>query len=183
MKKSRSLALISAGLVAGLVLGSLGVSYAATASETTSPVLGAGIRMGHAIRDAGARLVDVLADLTGLSVDEIKAQRAEGDSIAEIAEANGVSADAVVDGALEVRREVLDAKVADGTITQEQADAAYARMTERLSERATSDEVGPPSWAGSGGKGQGGKRAGAMGGPGMGRGGNGACDGSCIATP
>jgi len=178
MKRSKSLTLVTAGLVAGLVLGSVGVSYAATESDTTSPVLGAGIRMGSAIRDAGARLVDVLADLTGLTTDEIAAERAEGNSIADIAEANGVSSEAVVDGALDARKAILDAKVADGTITQEQADLAWERMTERVTERVATDETGRPSWAGAGG-GMGGQGKG-QGGQGMG--GQGLRDGSCAVS-
>lgn len=168
MKKSKAIALVAAGLVAGLVLGSVGVSYAVTGTDDTScggP--GLGVRMGQTLRDAGGRLIDIVAELTGLTVDEVQAARAEGESIAEIAEANGSSAEEVVAGALEVRKEALDARVADGTITQEQADAAYDRMTERLNERVTTDEVGPPAWSGQG--------------RGMGRGmGQGSC-GACTA--
>ena len=128
--------------------------------------------MGQAIRDAGARLVDIVADLTGLSVEEVQAQRAEGNSISDIAEANGVSTETVVDEALAARKAILDAKVADGSITQEQADLAYERMTERVTERVSTDEVGRPSWAGAGS---------ATGGRG-GMGGQGVCDGSCMVT-
>jgi len=150
MNKSKAVMLVSAGLVAGLVLGSVGVSYAATGSGSTTPVLGAGIRMGQAIRDAGGRLVDIVAELTGLSVEDVRAQRAEGNSIADIAEANGVAAEAVVSDALAARKAILDAKVAQGTITQEQADVAYAQMTERITERVSTDEVGRPAWGGAG---------------------------------
>ncbi|MBN1192992.1 MAG: hypothetical protein JXA36_04810 [Coriobacteriia bacterium] len=165
MKKSKAITLVSFGLVAGLVLGSMGVSYAATGTAAGS---GLGVRMGQFIRDAGGRLVDVVADLTGLTADEVKAERAEGESLADIAAANGSSSEAVVSSALEARKAILDAKVADGSITQEQADAAYARMSERLTERVATDEVGPPSWAGNG--------------RGRGAAGSGACNGSCIAN-
>lgn len=192
VKSRKMIALVALGLTAGLVLGSVGVSSAATDTESASPVMGAGMRMGQAVRDAGARLVDVVADLTGLSADDVRAQRAEGDSIADIAEANGSSREAVVNSALENRKALLDAKVADGTVTQEQADRAYERMTERVTERVSTDEAGRPSWAGQGGgkcggQGQGGQGGGkgggqGQGGKGGGRGGMGACDGSCIAT-
>ncbi|MDZ4167792.1 MAG: hypothetical protein U1E08_08900 [Coriobacteriia bacterium] len=176
MNRSKSMALVTAGLVAGLVLGSVGVSYAATESETTNPVVCSGIRMGEAIRGAGARLVDVLADLTGLSTDEIVAERADGNSIADIAEANGVATETVVDSALEARKVLLDAKVADGTITQDQADVAYSQMTERVTDRVTTDETGRPAWASQGrGAGSGQGRGG------MGQGGQGAC-GACTQT-
>ncbi|MDI6692542.1 MAG: hypothetical protein QMD76_04440 [Anaerosomatales bacterium] len=171
MKHSKSLALIAAGLVAGIVLGSVGLAAAAPASTTTpapqtTGVLSACIGMGQAVRGAGARLIDVLADLTGLSTTDIQAKRAAGESIADIAKSEGVDPDDVVAKALEARKALLDQKVADGTITQEQADAAYAQMQERLTERVTTTATGRPSWAGQG--------QGLGGGRGAGRGGNGA---------
>ncbi|MGB4440648.1 MAG: hypothetical protein WBJ62_00270 [Coriobacteriia bacterium] len=168
MNKKKIIALASTGLVAAMVLGTAGMAYGA---ETTGPLFGSGARMGQAIRDAGARLVDIVADLTGLSVEEVQAQRAEGNSAAEIAEANGVSTETVVDEALAARKTILDAKVADGTITQEQADAAYAQMSQRVTERVSAEESGRPSWAGGG----------SASGRGMG-GGQGACGGTCVVT-
>ena len=169
MKHSKSIALVALGLTAGLVFGSVGASYAATDPATANPVVGAGMRMGQAIRDAGGRLVDIVAELTGLSADEVQAERAAGKSAADIAEANGSSAEEVVSAALETRKTPLDERVADGTLTQEQADLMYDRMSERLTERVSTDETGRPSWGGMGG-GRGG------------RSGNGACDGSCTVT-
>ncbi|MHB8741349.1 MAG: hypothetical protein ACYC62_09285, partial [Coriobacteriia bacterium] len=177
MKSSKMIALVALGLTAGLVLGSVGVSFAATDTTSTNPVVCAGAQMGQSIRDAGARLIDVVADLTGLSVEEVQAQRAEGSSVADIAEANGSSSEAVVSTALEARKALLDEKVADGTITQDQADLAYEQMTERLTERVSTDETGRPSWGGMGG-GMGGGRGG-RGGQG---GGMGACGGTCTVT-
>jgi len=169
VNKKKIVSLASAGLVAAMVLGTAGMAYAAT--DTTGPLYGTGARMGQAIRDAGARLVDIVADLTGLSVEEVQAERAAGNSAAEIAEANGVSTEEVVSEALAARKTILDAKVADGTITQAQADAAYERMAERVTERVSTEESGRPSWAGAGsgsGRGSGG--------------GQGARDGSCTVT-
>lgn len=176
VKSSKSIALVALGLTAGLVLGSVGVSFAAAEDTSTNPVVCAGARMGQSIRDAGARLVDVVAELTGLSAEEVQAERAAGKSAAAIAEANGSSAEEVVSTALETRKALLDEKVADGTITQEQADLMYDRMTERVTERVSTDESGRPSWAG-----QGGGMGGGRGGQGGGMGGQGAC-GNCTVT-
>lgn len=148
MKKGKAIALVAAGLVAGLALGSVGIAYAV--AETGPAGCAPGLGMGRSIRDAGGRLVDIVAELTGLTVEEVRAARAEGESFADIAEANGSSADEVVEAALEARKEFLDSKVEDGVITQEQADAAFERMSERLNERITADEVGPPAWSGGG---------------------------------
>ena len=172
MKRSKSIAMVAAGLIAGLVLGSVGFAYAAPAdAQPTSPIVASGLRLGQSIRDAGGRLVDVLASMTGLSDTEIQTERAAGKSISDIAGENGVSADAVTAKALEARKAVLDAQVKAGTITQDVADTAYANMTERVTERVTTDETGRPSWAGGG---SGGRVAGG-GGRGMG-------DGTCAAV-
>jgi hypothetical protein len=175
VKSSKSIALVALGLTAGLVLGSVGVSFAATEATSTNPVVCAGAKMGQSIRDAGGRLVDIVADLTGLSAEEVQAQRAAGESAADIAEANGSSAEEVVNAALEARKALLDERVADGTLTQEQADLMYEQMTERLTERVNTDETGRPNWAGQGG-GMGGGRGGRGG-----MGGQGAC-GNCTVT-
>ncbi|MDZ4655912.1 MAG: hypothetical protein U1F44_08565 [Coriobacteriia bacterium] len=176
MKKSKSLVLVTAGLVAGLVLGSVSLAAAAPADYApTNGVAACGLQIGQSLRDAGGRLIDILADLTGLSTDEIAAERADGKSIATIAEENGIDSGAVVGEALSLREELLNERVADGTLTQEQADAMLAQMTERLDERVDTTEVGPPSWSGGQGmKGQG------TGGQGMR--GQGAGTGVCIAT-
>ncbi|MEN6429348.1 MAG: hypothetical protein ABFC80_00680 [Coriobacteriales bacterium] len=157
MKHSKSIALVVAGLVAGLVLGSLGIASAATTTTTTAgPIAACGAQVGAAFRGAGARLADVLADLTGLSLTDIQAKRAAGESIASIAKAEGVDPDAVVDQALAARKAILDQRVAEGALTQAQADAAYAQMSERLSGRVDSTATGRPAWAGAGaGRGRG----------------------------
>lgn len=179
MNSKRVIAIAAATLVVGLVLGQMTSAFAArgeggpgpAASSATEACVGAGVRFGAALRDAGGRLLDIVADLTGLSTEEVAAKRADGESIADIAAAEGVDADAVVDAALDVRTERLDALVADDTITQEQADEMLERMTDRLSDRITSTETGPN---GSGfGKGRGGGR-----GQGGGMCGSGAC-GAC----
>jgi hypothetical protein len=156
MNKRTAIALVSAGLVAGLVLGTAGISLAATGSANAPATNVSCAGLGVAIRGAGARLVDVVAKLTGLSTTDIAAKRAEGVSLADIAESEGVSRETVLDEALAARKALLDAKVADGTITQQQADLAYDRMSERLADRIDSTETGRPAWAGgAGGRGMG----------------------------
>lgn len=174
MKRSRSLALVSAGLIAGLMLGSVGYAVAAPVDAApTSPVAAAGLQMGRSIRAAGARMVDVLASLTGLTTEQIATERAAGKSVAAIAESKGVSPDAVVAKALEARKTIIDGRVTDGTLSRADADAALAQMKTRMEERVNTTEAGRPSWAGGGRGG-----AGGTGGRGMG-----ACDGSCVVAP
>ena len=69
----------------------------------------------------------ILADALGISADELEAARAEGKTIREIAEEQGIDlADlqATIESAFETRlQELVDA----GTITQEQADRLLSR--------------------------------------------------------
>lgn len=175
MSKGKAFALVAAGLVAGLVLGSIGVAGAATAPAATSSQSASAApewcpspvwRAGQAVRDAGGRLIDIVADLTGLSTDQVAAKRADGQSFEQIAESEGVSSDDVVAEALKVRKELLDQKVEDGTITQQQADAMLENMKTRLTERVTSTDAR--------GGGRGGMGRGRMGASGFG----GACGGA-----
>lgn len=169
MKKGQVAALVVAALVAGMALGSFGIASAAPATDSQGTG-GYGLRMGSAMRDAGARMADILADLTGLSVEDIHDRRVEGESVAEIAESEGVETQDVVDGAIAARKSILDAKVADGTIDAATRDEILARMTDRINERVTSDQTGRMG---------GGNGACGMGGGGRGAGaGAGAC-GSC----
>ncbi|MDA3937318.1 MAG: hypothetical protein PF636_10800 [Actinomycetota bacterium] len=171
---------VVAGLVAGLTLGSLGVASAAPATDpVTGESVGFGLRMGSAIHDAGARMADILADLTGLAADDITDRRADGESIADIAADEGVDVANVVDEATSVREQMLDERVADGTITAEDKDTILEQMTSRMADRVESTDVGG---YGTGG-GRGGR--GGMGGSGIGGGGycGGTCDGTGVAAP
>jgi len=188
MKLGRTAALMVAALAVGLVAGNVATGVAAPTADTTTTgtVAGLGLRLGAVVRDAGGRLADVVADLTGLTADEVHDQREAGTSFAAIAQSKGIESAKVVDEALKIRTEVLGKKVADGTITQEQADAALERMKTRITERveATGEPVrgmgmGPRD--GSGGPGMGARDgSGAGRGRGMGGGRNG---GMCTQTP
>ncbi len=187
MSKSRMFAALAAALVVGLVAGNVVSGIAAPAPETTatteaaSPLAGLGLRMGATMRDAGGRMVDVLAKLTGLSTDEIHDQRADGRTIADIAEAEGVDSDQVVSDTLAIRKQLLDDAVAEGTITQDQADATYDRMSTRINDRVTSTEMGGRGMGG--GRGRGGMGGGCGAGGAGGTGGTGACGGTCTTAP
>lgn len=179
MNKGRIAALMAATLVAGIVAGNVASGWAATTrpnEQATAPAsagCGTGVRLGAAVRDAGGRLVDSVAKLTGMKVDEVAARRAEGESLSAIADSKGVSSEEVVTETLAVRRELLDGKVKAGALTQDEADAALERMEIRLTERVESTQESCTG-AGTGirGGGQGGMRGGAGG---CGGGGGGRC--------
>ncbi|MDO8964825.1 MAG: hypothetical protein Q7W30_10100 [Coriobacteriia bacterium] len=183
MSRTRMIALVSAALVAGLVLGTLGLASAAT----TAPAA-AGTGLGASFRAAGARLVDVVASLTGAKVEDVQAKRVAGTSLASIASAKGISASEVVAKALAARKAVLDAQVKAGTITQARADQVLAFQKTRLTERVSSTAAcaGGNGNCGTGGGAGGGCGMGGGQGRGMGRGagaGAGCSGGACTTTP
>lgn len=86
---------------------------------------GAG-HLGH-----GARL-DTLAEALGLGVDELRAALGGGQTLAEVAEANGSSVEALVDELLAALDERLADVVAEGDLTQVEADERRSTAEERI---------------------------------------------------
>ena len=85
----------------------------------------------------GDSLVDTLADVTGLSLEDVLAELDGGKTFAEVAEAYGSSVDAVVEEYIAERTAALEQAVADGRFSQEQVDLMLAEMAENLAERMT----------------------------------------------
>lgn len=77
-------------------------------------------------------LLDSAKDLLGLEDGDIRDAYADGKSLADLAEENGVSIDDLKSGLLEAAKTKLDEKVADGDITQEQADDIYERLNDNI---------------------------------------------------
>lgn len=83
-------------------------------------------------RRGGGAKFETIADTIGITFDELRAQVAEGLTVAEIAEANGVSADTVAAAlTAEMQSHIAD-HVTAGDITQEQADTRLASVDERV---------------------------------------------------
>ncbi len=81
---------------------------------------------GH--RGGAGTSFDTLSEIIGLTSDEIKAQLKEGKTITEIAAAQGISEEQLQEALYTAMAAKLAEKVADGSLTQEQAD----KMLERL---------------------------------------------------
>lgn len=84
----------------------------------------------------GATLVSVAAEQLGVTVQELVAEL-EGKTLEQVIIAHGGDPAAVVDAYLATREAVLDQLVADGRITQAQADTMLARMAEEANEHLT----------------------------------------------
>jgi hypothetical protein len=170
MSKGKLAVVVAAAVAFALVLGSLGVAWAAPKQAATAGS-GLGLRLGIAARQAGATLADTVAKATGKPVADVRVERAAGASFASIASKAGVSADTIVSRTLARRKTLLDQAVKSGRTTQAQADAALDRMKTRLTERV--DATGATACDGSG----------SGGGRGMGRGaGTGACGGCATSA-
>jgi hypothetical protein len=84
----------------------------------------------------------LVEEYTGLDHDAIHAARLEGQTLAELIEANGKTVDAFVAAALENASARIDALVEAGTITTEHADAMKALMEVRLTEMVNGTGLG-----------------------------------------
>ena len=91
------------------------------------------------LKDArGARVerrADWAADVAavlGISTDQLKSDLEAGQSLSDIAKANGRSDQDVIDGVTAAAKSRLDAQVAAGTLTQAQADALLERAKVRI---------------------------------------------------
>ncbi len=77
----------------------------------------------HADLDAAAKAI-------GIGTDDLRTGLQSGQSLAEIAEANGVTAQAVIDALVAAEKAELDAHVASGDIAQAEADQKLAAITQ-----------------------------------------------------
>jgi hypothetical protein len=132
---------LKVGMLAAVtaLVGALALSTTAYAQGTTPQDgggAGAGRRFGAGLRGAWGgpsnSLVTVAADVLGMEPADLVAILAEGQTIAEVAQAQGVAPDTIVNAAVAARAEVLNQAVADGRMTQAQADAMLANMKASL---------------------------------------------------
>lgn len=134
--------LAAAGLALSTVIGSVAVGATmfvptvATAQESdstpdTPPEAGAECpKPGHR---RGAHL-EVAAEAIGISVEDLRAQLKDGTTIADVAAANGVDVQTVIDAMVADVKAHLDEAVANGDMTREQADERLDRATERITD-------------------------------------------------
>jgi len=103
-------------------------------------------------------LVSVAADVLGMERADLVAELQAGKTIAQVAEGLDVDPQTIVDAFIAIRAEKLAEAVANGCITQEQADL----MLEHLAEEAAARVYEP--FSPGGGRGQGGGGRGRRGG-------------------
>ena len=91
-----------------------------------------GIGMRHWRMRALGGIVKSVADTLDMTPREIVQDLRQGQSLAEIAQAKGVSIDTLKSVILDAADEKLDQAVADGKLTQDQADKIMTRLTNNI---------------------------------------------------
>jgi uncharacterized protein YidB (DUF937 family) len=175
MTNKKTIATLVAGLVAG---GAAGFAFGVPALTSAAPVVvqqldGTGSDTGadaatdvdvngdvHADDHRGAHgprgggrgpAPEVLAEILGLDVDTLRAEFEAGMSVADVAEAQGIDTQTVVDGLVADLADHLAEHVADGSLTQDEADAKLANAATMISDRI--DDVPPVGGREGGGPG------------------------------
>ena len=129
--------------VVGVTLGAGGLAAAQTDDPGTGPGPGDGTRCedhdhvrGRVVGGAGTEAVLELLDMTA---EELRDAHRDGQTLAEIATAKGISTEELVDAMLTGVEERLADRVDDGFLTQEEADARLATAEERITDRVNGD--------------------------------------------
>jgi len=132
--------LVMTGVIAGSVgVGSLigaiafapGLGLAASDAGTDLPML--------TICGGASDTLDAAARAIGIPTSELLSALRDGRTIAEVAEANDVPVSEVVDAVVAAEQDRLDALVADGRLTQEQADALSEDLEEWVTDLVNGD--------------------------------------------
>lgn len=82
---------------------------------------------------------EVIADLLGIDAEALREAVRSGQSIAEIAEANGVDPQTVVDALVAQAQAHLDLAVENGRLTEDEAAAKAAELSERITARVNGE--------------------------------------------
>ena len=133
MKKLATVLGVLFAVVVVLAAGVVMVGAQETTNDSSPPAGSIATGFG---RGLGQELVDpeaihaAIAGALGISVDELAAARAEGKSLATLADELGVDLADVQAAVQAVVEEAVTQAVADGTITQAQADQILARIAE-----------------------------------------------------
>ena len=83
--------------------------------------------------------VEILSDMTGVSVEDIRTARQDGDSLAAIAEANDVSTDDYVAAVVDAATTAIDDAVSSGKISDDRAAEIKEGLTDKVTAMVTSE--------------------------------------------
>ncbi|MBX5476547.1 MAG: hypothetical protein IRZ18_05435 [Clostridia bacterium] len=105
----------------------------------------------------GGPVLKDAANVIGVSVDELASALKNGQSLAQVAQAHGVSQDALVNGLVDAMKKKLDQAVQNGRLTADQEQKILSQSKDRLTKLVTQPGLrfhrGPrtehPSWDGA----------------------------------
>ena len=83
---------------------------------------------------------EAVAEALGMEVEELQAELEAGNTLAEVAEANDVDPDSLVELMVANATERIDEKLAEGDITEEEAAEKLAKKTERIEDKVFGDD-------------------------------------------
>ena len=110
------------------------------ADEVATTLSDAGL--GHGGHHGGDRIgLETAADALGLTEEELRtALEPDGTSLADVAQAQGVDVDTLVDALVQAQQDRIAQAVEDGRLTQAEADQRLADLEARVTERVNSDD-------------------------------------------
>jgi len=146
MKKMLKFLAVGIG-VAAIVALALGTTVFADSPQGADAPLECTGCGGNGFGGGGITCSQGVAELLGLTAEELCELRAEGLSLADIAASKGITLEALVDAVIADRSESLQALVDEGAITAEQMDYMLERMAERIELMLTRTTTGPAEWA------------------------------------
>jgi polyhydroxyalkanoate synthesis regulator phasin len=123
--------------------------------------IGMRFSIGHSIRGGGPGaiveidLLETAATAIGLTGDELRERLAGGETLEEVAEAEGVDYATVTAAISDAVEADLDEAVANGDLTQVEADALLERLNEQLAEGTLGGLRFGGGWFAPGGRGPG----------------------------
>ncbi len=91
-----------------------------------------GFPFNRRLHRAGGHILGAAADVLGMEKNDLVVELREGNSLADVAAAQGIGVDGFKAQLLAEVQADIDAKVVDGTITQEQADRQSEALEERI---------------------------------------------------
>ncbi len=113
------------------------------ALEAARPQGGGGGKGGQGGHHGGGHRGEALstaATALGMEKDELRDELRSGKTLAEVAADKGVDVQVVIDALAAEAKAHLDQKVADGDMTQEEADERLAELTERITDRVNNGD-------------------------------------------
>ncbi len=97
------------------------------------------VEFGPRLHGPRAAHAEILTDVLGVTQDDLKEARQNGESLADVATANGVETQAVIDALVADLDEHLDLAVEAERLTQEEADEKLVDGTDRITDMVNGD--------------------------------------------